>query len=105
FQPAPPPAAPVPPGAVEDPNDAFTREVKAALIDAMLENSGPIAIGPDEWLAVAARDNIRPDRLVPTDATDLHTLMFRVKGRDLAAFHERRITVEEARARVEVREY
>jgi hypothetical protein len=102
---APPPAAPVDAGVVEDPNEAFTREVKAALIDAMLENSGPIAIGPDEWLVVAARDNIRPDRLVPTDATDMQTLMFRVKGSDLAAFRAGRITQDEARKRVEVREY
>jgi len=105
-QPAtPPPAAPVDPGVVDDPNEAFTREVKSALIEAMLESSGPMNLGTDEWLAVAARDNIRPDRLVPTDATDLHTLMFRVKGSDLAAFHAGRITLQEAKKRVDVKEY
>ena len=35
-----------------------TREVKSALIDAMIENSGPLALGTDEWLTVAARDNV-----------------------------------------------
>lgn len=101
----PPPISAADPGVIEDPNEAYTREVKAALIEAMLENSGGISVGPEEWLAVAARDNIRPDRLVPTDATDTHTIMFRVKGSDLAAFHEKRISVEEARKKVEVREY
>ena len=103
--PTPPPAAPVDPGVVEDPNESYTREVKSALIEAMLESSGPMNLGADEWLAVAARDNIRPDRLVPTDATDLHTLMFRVKGSDLAALHAGRITLQEAKQRVEVKEY
>ena len=28
------------------PNEAYTREVKEALIDAMIENSGPLASGP-----------------------------------------------------------
>jgi hypothetical protein len=92
---------------IDDPNEAFTREVKEALVEAMIENSGPIAIGPEEFLAVAARDNARTDRLaVPSDAaSDLHTIMIRVKGSDLAAFREGRITMDEARKRVQVREY
>jgi hypothetical protein len=101
----PPPIAPVDPGVIDDPAEAFTREVKEALIDAMLENSGPMEIGPGEWLAVAARDNIRPDLRVPTDATDTQTMMFRVKGSDLSDFHARRISLDEARKRVEIREY
>ena len=92
---------------IDDPNEAFTREVKEALVEAMIENSGPIAIGPEEYLTVAARDNARTDRLaVPSDAaSDLHTIMVRIKGSDLAAFREGRITLDEARKRVQVREY
>jgi hypothetical protein len=101
-----PPAAPVDPVVVEDPNVTFTREVKSALIEAMLENSGAMALGNDEWLVVAARDSSRPDRLAVTGgADDLHTIMFRVKGSDLAAFHSGTITLDDARKRVEVREY
>jgi len=97
----------VDPVIIEDPNEAFTREVKDALVEAMIENSGPIAIGTEEYLVVAARDNARTDRLaVPSDAaSDLHTIMIRVKGSDLAAFREGKITIEEAKKRVQVREY
>ncbi len=104
-QPMAPPAAPVDPVVLEDPNVTFTREVKSALIEAMLENSGAMGIGNDEWLVVAARDSSRPDRLaVSGGADDLHTIMFRVKGSDLAAFRSGAITMEDARRRVEVRE-
>ena len=43
---------------VRDPNEAYTRAVKEALVDAMLESSGPLNLAPDEWLTVAARDNV-----------------------------------------------
>jgi hypothetical protein len=100
-----PQAAPIDPGIVQDPNEGYTREVKGAIIEAMLENSGPIAIGADEWLTVAARSNAGMDRLVSADASDAHTIMFRVKGSDLQAFHEGRLSVEEAQKRVQIREY
>jgi hypothetical protein len=92
---------------IDDPNEAFTREVKDALVEAMIENSGPIALGTEEYLVVAARDNARTDRLaVPSDAaSDLHTIMIRIKGSDLAAFREGKIAIEEAKKRVQVREY
>jgi hypothetical protein len=97
----------VDPVIIEDPNEAFTREVKDALVEAMIENSGPIAIGTEEYLVVAARDNARTDRLaVPSDAaSDLHTIMIRIKGSDLAAFREGRMGIEETKKRVQVREY
>jgi hypothetical protein len=102
------PPAPVPavdPGVVNDPENAYTREVKAALIDAMLENSQPLTVGADEWLVVAARDNAPRDPLIPGDSVDFSTWIFRVKGSDLAAFRAGRVTLEDARKRVELREY
>ena len=33
----------------------------------MIENSGPLALGADEWLTVAARDNVPRDPLIPSD--------------------------------------
>lgn len=90
---------------VTDPAAAYTREVKAALMDAMLENSGPLVIGNDEWLVVAARDSEPGNRLVPGDAYDTTTWVLRVKGSDLAAFRAGRLTLEQARSRVEVREF
>ena len=90
---------------IEDPSAAYEKEIISALIDAMLDHSGPIRVGPDEWLTVAARDNEHRDRLVPGDSYDLLTIVLRVKGSDLAAFRADRITREEARKRVEVREF
>ena len=90
---------------LDNPAEGYTREVKAALIDAMIEHSGPLNLGADEWLTVAARDNVPRDPLIPGDATDFSTIIFRVKGSDLAAFRANRITLEEARQKVEVREY
>lgn len=102
---AQPSAAAVDSGLLDDPNEGYTQEVRAALIDAMLENSAPLALGPEEWLTVAARDNLPRDPLVPGDTADFSTLTFRVKGSDLAAFRAGRLTFDEARQRVEIKEY
>ena len=102
------PAAPPPqvdPGLIDDPNAAYTREVSAAIVDAMIENSGPLPVGDNEWLTVAARDNIRPDRLVPGDTSNISSIVFRIKGSDLAAFRSGRMTLDEARQHVEVKQF
>lgn len=88
--------------ALPDPNDAYTTEVKNALIDAMLDHSTSIVIGNDEWVTIAARDNAGP---LPGEPYDVTTVVLRVKGGDLSAFRAGRITRDEARARVEVREF
>lgn len=98
-------APPVDTRVLENPAEGYTREVKAALIDAMIENSGPLSLGPDEWLTVAARDNVPRDPLLPGDLADFSTVIFRLKGSDLASFRAGRITLEEARQKVDVREY
>ena len=90
---------------LEDQDGAYEREIINALMDAMLDHSGPTRVGPDEWLTVAARDNEHRDRLVPGDPYDLLTIVLRIKGSDLAAFRADRITRDEARKRVEVREF
>ncbi len=95
---------PVDDALLADPAGAYTREVKAALADAMVENSGPLALGPDEWLTIAARDSEPANRLVPGDAYDLTTWIMRVKGSDLAAYRAGRLTRAEIRAKVEIRE-
>jgi hypothetical protein len=90
---------------IDDPNEGYTREIKKALIDAMIEHSGPLEVAVDEWLTVAARDNLPRDPLVPGDTADFTTVIFRLKGSDLAAFRERRASLEDTRQKVEVREY
>ena len=95
----------VDPTVISDPNAAYTREVSAAIVDAMIENSGSLPVGDNEWLTVAARDNIRPDRLVPGDTSNISSIVFRIKGSDLAAFRAGRMTLEDARAHVEVKQF
>ena len=102
---APVAASPVDPQVIEDPNAAYTREVSAAIVDAMIENSGPLPIAENEWLTVAARDNIRPDRLVPGDTSNISSIVFRIKGVDLAAFRAGRMALEEARKHVEIQQF
>jgi len=109
--PAEPPATPLPKLTSQDealltnPSKVYEDEVIGALVDAMLDYSAPIGIGADEWLTVAARDNEHRDRLIPGEAYDLMTIVLRVKGSDLAAFRADRLTRDEARKRVEVREF
>jgi hypothetical protein len=87
-----------------DPSEAYTEEVKAALIDAMIEYSGALVIGADEWLTVAAKDN-EPSNPFTQGDPDVMTILLRIKGSDIAAFQARRVTLEEVRTRVEVREF
>src|ERR1051325_4630109 len=102
--PAPAPV-PVDPQVVEDPNGAYTREVSAAIIDAMIENSGPLPVGDNEWLTVAARAKGRPARLVPGHTSNISSIVFRIKGSDLAAFRAGRMSLEDTRTRVEVKQF
>lgn len=88
----------------EDPNAAYTSEVKNALIDAMLDHSHALTITPDEWLTVAAHD--ASDRqLGAADAYDSVTMLIRIKGGDLQAFRAGRLSRADARQRIEIREY
>jgi hypothetical protein len=89
---------------LSDPSEAYTQEVKAALIDAMIENSGPLVLGADEWLTVAARDSAPGNALVPGDQ-DVVTLILRIRGSDLNAFRAGRLTLEQVKARVAASEF
>ena len=88
---------------VDDPHTSYTEAVKNALIDAMLDHSLPMDLGPDEWLAVAARDSEGP--LVPGEIYDASTILIRVKGSDLATYAADRNKRSEVRLRVVVREF
>ena len=90
---------------LSDPAGVYTREVKEALIEAMIENSGPLGIADHEWLTVAARDGEPSNRLVPGDSYDLTTTVLRVRGSDLAAYRAGRLTLADAIRKVEVKEF
>jgi hypothetical protein len=88
---------------LDDPHTAYTEAVKNALIDAMLDYSLPMDLGPDEWLTVAARDSEGP--LTPDEIYDASTILIRVKGSDLATYAADRTKRMEVRGRVQVREF
>ena len=87
-----------------DPSETYTQEVKTALMDAMIENSGALVLGADEWLTVAARDNAPGNPFTPGDQ-DVVTLVLRVKGSDLNAFRTGRLTLDQIRGRVQTSQF
>jgi hypothetical protein len=87
-----------------DAGDAYTLAVKDALVDAMLRYSQSLAIGADDWLVVAARDRGGPG-IGADDPFEVTTIQLRIKGADLQAFHAGRLTFDDARKRVELKEY
>jgi hypothetical protein len=91
---------------IKDPNKAYTQAVQSAIIDAMIDWSAPMVIGPDEFLTVAARDNEPRDMLAPQNPMEeTVTLLYQIKGSDLAAYRSGSIDREQARGRVVVREF
>lgn len=87
---------------LDRPQEAYRAEVRDALMDAMLDHSRGLGLGPNEWLTIAARSNeVRP-RLSPPD-TDTGTVVIKVRGADLNAFLGGQISRDEARKRMDVR--
>jgi hypothetical protein len=81
----------------------YRATVRLALIDAMLDSSKNLELRPDEWLTIAARNS--EFGLSANEILNLTTTLLRVKGSDLADFLAGRLTKEEARQKVEVREF
>ncbi|HYU80910.1 MAG TPA: hypothetical protein VEK56_18115 [Vicinamibacterales bacterium] len=93
-------------GTLQDPNRAYTESVQRALVDAMIDYSAPMLLGADEWLTVAARDNEPRDSFAPQDPSEqVVTILLRIKGADLAAYRAGKIDRDEAKKRVQVKEF
>jgi len=88
---------------VEDTGEKYRAAVKLALADAMLDHSKNLDLKPDEWLSVAARGS--ESALLPGEILQLTTVVLRVKGSDLADYLAGRVTKEQARGKVEVRQF
>jgi hypothetical protein len=88
---------------MQNPDAAYELEVREALISAMLEYGSTLALQPEEWLTVAARDN--QSVVIPGDLSETVTVILRIKGSDLAELMAGRLTPQDARQRVEVREF
>jgi hypothetical protein len=87
-----------------DPNEAYRTEVLQALKDAMLAHSSSLAIGPNEWLTIAAKGNDDRPRLAPADSGS-GTRIIRLRGSDLIEFLAGRIARDEVLKRIEVRTF
>jgi hypothetical protein len=87
----------------ESPDLTYEMEVRDALVGAMLEYGQTLALQPNEWLTIAARDN--QTVIVPGDLTETVTVILRMKGSDLADYKAGRLDEATARSRVEVREF
>jgi hypothetical protein len=85
------------------PDLAYEEQVREALIGAMLDWGALLPLGADEWLTVAARDN--QDVIMPGAAPDVVTIILRVKGSDLAERLAGRLSPDDLRRRVDVREF
>jgi hypothetical protein len=104
---AAPPPAPAPfvdPALMRDPDEWYTLEVQTAIIEAMVENSQALHIAPNSWLTVVARDSAEPDQQSPSPQTELHNVIFQIKGSDLSDYHAKRIAPEDVRKRVKITE-
>jgi hypothetical protein len=94
-------AKPVDDPVLTNPDEAYRTEIREALIDAMLDHSRSLSVGPGEFLTVAARrTDDRPRLGIDTEA---RTVVLSVRGSDLAAFLAGQLTRQEARNRIEVR--
>jgi len=87
---------------LDNPNEAYRAEVVQALADAMLDYSGPLAIGADEWITIAARGIQDRPRLGPAD-NDAQTVIIRARGVDLTAFRAGQMSRDDVFRRIERR--
>lgn len=86
-------------------NRIYTESVQNALVDTIIDYAIPTSIGPDEFLTVAARDNMQRDTLAPPDPyEEVVTILLRIRMSDLAAYRAGQIDAAEVRRRIQIRE-
>ena len=95
------PQAPADP-ILANPNEAYRAAIRSSLVEAMLEHTRGLNLGPNEWLTVAARGSDDQLRLASA-GTEGQTNILSIRGSDLAAFLAGQITLEEAEKRVDIR--
>ena len=88
---------------MQNPDAAYELEVREALISAMLEYGSTLALQPEEWLTVAARDN--QSVVIPGDLSETSPSSCGSRAAISAELMTGRLTPLDARRRVEVREF
>ena len=91
------PVTPAPPAQV-DPQATYLAALRTALADVLVTYGETVSLDGEEWLTVAARDG--RGRIDPASVTT-GTVTLRIRGRDLAAVRDGRLSRQEALARVE----
>jgi hypothetical protein len=84
-----------------NPDYEYAVAVCDALMDAMLENAGSLPIKENEWLTVAAV-NGQPDPPGLVNSSTGYTTYLAIKGSDLQAYRQGKMSKEEARKLVEM---
>ncbi len=88
------------------PREIYQTEITNAMVNAILDYPGSLGVAADEWLTLAARESVVDRRLVANDPGDTAiTVVLRIKGSDLNALRENRLSREEARKRVDIKRY
>lgn len=86
---------------LRDPNERYTEAIKEKLIDVMLiYGSNALKLDDKEWLVIAARAT---SDAPPTQLDDSASIVLRIKGEDLNALAQQKITRDEAIKRIEVK--
>lgn len=79
--------------------DDYRRAIREALMDAMLDY-GQVPLKPNEWLTVGARSADSP----APSMDDTVALVMQITGEDLMLFRQTKITREEAKKRIKIKE-
>lgn len=80
--------------------DDYRRAIRDGLMDAILD-FGQVPLKPNEYLTVGARSADSPVQGIDNDTV---TLVMQITGEDLSLFRQTRITREEAKKRIKVKE-
>lgn len=81
--------------------DEYRKAIRDGLMDAILD-FGQVPLKPTEWLSVGVRSADSP---IPTlDSNDSVTLVMQITGEDLSLFRQTKITRDEAKARIKIKE-
>ena len=86
-----------------NPDYEYAVSVCDALMDAMLDNSGPLPIKENEWLTIAAV-NGEPDPPGFVKSSTSYTTYLEVKGSDLLAFRQGKISKDDARKLIQMQQ-